>query len=313
MIPKKTYLITGFLGAGKTSFINQFLKHTSYKTCIIENEFGAISIDRLFLEQNTFQQIYEINDGCLCCSSHQEFFKVLQLFHNNPAEQLLIETSGIAQSGNLAFLFYNNAALQQAYRLLEIIVIVDAQNVLDQINQHPEIAHQIAHSSLVLINKTQDLVFEKIQKIQNLIKSLNPTALQFIRIPKLLEHIKNTVYISALTSQNIEIKNTVSHIQNYSNCMLEFESPFNISTLKLVLTRFIKFQSENTFRIKGVILDEQNKSYFLNTVYKDFQLKEIFFKENEKVSKVVIIGKNICPNSYKKLFEKALYRVIKSI
>ncbi|HPE77926.1 MAG TPA: GTP-binding protein, partial [Draconibacterium sp.] len=92
-------IITGFLGAGKTTFINQLLKQNSEtQFALVENEFGDVAIDTKLIKGVDASQMFELKQGCICCTISDEFELVLQeLAEKFPnVKHLLIETTGIA-------------------------------------------------------------------------------------------------------------------------------------------------------------------------------------------------------------------------
>jgi G3E family GTPase len=101
-------IITGFLGAGKTTFINQILKNNPDKQfALVENEFGDVSIDTKLIKGLDASQMFELKQGCICCTISDEYELVLlELAERFPnIEHLLIETTGIADPAPLSARF----------------------------------------------------------------------------------------------------------------------------------------------------------------------------------------------------------------
>jgi len=173
----KTTLLTGFLGAGKTTLLNELLQRENGKSnYVIENEFGKVSVDGALVKKN-YNQLFELNNGCICCSLDNELVEVLsQLIRSeNPPENLFIEASGVADAGMLASLFKRDDVMQ-FFDLQKIICLVDAENFEDRALEVPEIYRQLVAADLIVINKC-DLVQESYTLgLKKKIKQVNPFA-----------------------------------------------------------------------------------------------------------------------------------------
>lgn len=148
-------IVTGFLGSGKTTFINQLLKRNKdVKIALIENEFGEVSIDSKLLMDYRPERILELNNGCICCSIFNEFSLALQelVKSHDYLEQLIIETTGVADPGPVIEPFYHDRDLARLFELKGMVCLVDASNFPDQIGGFEQ-QKQVILSDLILINK----------------------------------------------------------------------------------------------------------------------------------------------------------------
>ena len=157
-------VLTGFLGSGKTTLLNKILdecKKNGEKVGIIENEFGAISIDTdLILGKD--EEIMEVKNGCMCCTVRRDLVRVLRTLieKGNPYDRLIIETSGVANPSPIAQTFYGLEDIYENFDLQGIVTVVDAKNILDQVKTEQVIKEQIAFADLLIMSKI-DLVDEK--------------------------------------------------------------------------------------------------------------------------------------------------------
>ena len=129
-------IVTGFLGAGKTTLINNLLmRNRNVKIGLIENEFGEISIDARLISDYKPESILELNNGCICCSIFNEFAMALQelVKKHDHLEQLIIETTGIADPGPIIEPFFQDNDLKRLFELSGTICLVDAKNFKKQI------------------------------------------------------------------------------------------------------------------------------------------------------------------------------------
>jgi G3E family GTPase len=172
-------IITGFLGAGKTTLLNQLIKQNEgRKLGIIENEFGEVPIDNELVIKAE-DGIFEMSNGCICCSLNEDLVPILTKFVNRKdrIEHLLIETTGIADPGPVANNFLADQSVKDAFRLDSIITLADARFIEQQLENQDEACKQVALADVVLINKA-DMVEDYLKDtVRNIIKKLNPNGM----------------------------------------------------------------------------------------------------------------------------------------
>ena len=128
----KVTIITGFLGAGKTTFINYLLKkYTDVEFALVENEFGNAAIDTKLIKGVDASRMFELKEGCICCTITDEYELVLQeLAERFPnVMHLLIETTGVADPASVIRPFFRDEKLQEIYSFRGTICLVDAVKI----------------------------------------------------------------------------------------------------------------------------------------------------------------------------------------
>lgn len=171
------YLITGFLGAGKTTFLNRIIKKfpKDKKLTILMNEFGEIGIDGKLVEGDDIDML-EISRGsifCVCVKT--DFIKGLyELAQKIQPDVLLIESTGVANPTDLKR-DLKLPIFRDRYELKEQFCVIDAAHFLDALGSYSALDKQIASSTVFVINKVDLVDSETIRKIKNEITRLHPS------------------------------------------------------------------------------------------------------------------------------------------
>lgn len=178
MKAKEVTLLTGFLGAGKTTVLNAIIagkKDTRF--AIIENEIGEESIDAGLIMKGE-DDIMELNNGCLCCTLNDNLYDLLNGLWARREEwdHLIIEATGIADPANIAHPFLTSDQVKRGFDLKRVICIVDAELVEDQLKERAEAIQQIAFSDIILLNKVEQVSASYVAELQAILKTINPFA-----------------------------------------------------------------------------------------------------------------------------------------
>jgi G3E family GTPase len=157
-------LVTGFLGSGKTTLINAALRAPELAhTLVIVNEFGEVGLDHsLFASSN--DAVLVLENGCLCCTVRGDLVATLVDLHQQRRakripefDNVVIETSGLAEPGPVLQAFLSEPNLDGLYRVASVLTLVDAVNFAGTLKEHDEALRQVAYADHVLISKI-DLV-----------------------------------------------------------------------------------------------------------------------------------------------------------
>lgn len=180
-------IVTGFLGAGKTTLVNYILKEqNNYKICVVENEFGEVAIDNDLVKDNIAakEDIITMDNGCVCCSVRGDLVRTFGMLVNRRKEFdcIIIETTGLADPSPIVFTFNSNALMQENYRIDSVVCLVDAKHVnihLDEVKPDGNIneaENQIAFSDRIILNKMDLVSKDELEDIEDRIKSMNSFA-----------------------------------------------------------------------------------------------------------------------------------------
>ena len=175
----KIDIISGFLGAGKTTLIKKLLAeaYQGEKLVLIENEFGEISIDGGFLKESGVQ-ISEMSSGCICCSLVGDFNKALkdvaEQFH---PDRILIEPSGVGKLSDVIVAVENTAAEAPDLKLNSFVTVADASKVKVYMKNFGEFYNnQIESAGTIVLSRTQKLSQEKLESAVAMLREKNPEA-----------------------------------------------------------------------------------------------------------------------------------------
>mgnify|MGYP001093971350 FL=1 len=175
----KIDIISGFLGAGKTTLIKKLLAeaYQGEKLVLIENEFGEISIDGGFLKESGVQ-ISEMSSGCICCSLVGDFNKALkdvaEQFH---PDRILIEPSGVGKLSDVIVAVENTAAEAPELKLNSFVTVADASKVKVYMKNFGEFYNnQIESAGTIVLSRTQKLSQEKLEAAAAMLREKNPEA-----------------------------------------------------------------------------------------------------------------------------------------
>lgn len=201
---KPVTLLTGYLGSGKTTVMNELLKNQQgRKIALIVNDMGSVNVDAKLLSQGNVTQMdakmIELQNGCICCTLRDEFMdQIEQLSKEKEIEAILVEASGISDPASIAdgFLQYQEMHKYSSVFLNSIVTVVDAdriyteflaeldtasQKISEEENQDDAdiinlVMDQIEFCNLILLNKCDLLNREQLDQVKRVIRQLQPEA-----------------------------------------------------------------------------------------------------------------------------------------
>ncbi|KAI8150131.1 cobalamin synthesis protein/P47K family protein [Fennellomyces sp. T-0311] len=173
-------VLTGFLGSGKTTLLNYILQaQHGKKVAVIENEFGEVAVDDKLVVVDAGQEIYETQNGCLCCKVRGDLVKILHelIEAKKPLDMVLIETTGMADPGPVVQTFFVDEKVQEAFRMDAIVTMVDAKHaelyLTEDTDHRAEAYQQIAFADVLLLNKIDLVQRSEREGIIRRIKEIN--------------------------------------------------------------------------------------------------------------------------------------------
>ena len=173
----KVLVISGFLGAGKTTFIKAMAQRTHKDFAVMENEYGEVNIDGDVLKDSSEKlNIWELTEGCICCSMKSDFAQsVLTIAGTVDPEYLIVEPTGV---GMLSKVMENLSKIQyEKIQLLSPVTIVDGRSYDHLSREYGEICiDQLKSAGTVLISKMESASREEMELLTDSIRQLSPAA-----------------------------------------------------------------------------------------------------------------------------------------
>lgn len=171
-------VLTGYLGAGKTTLLNRILTENHGKRyAVIVNEFGEIGIDNDLIVESD-EEIYEMNNGCICCTVRGDLIRVVEGLMRRPGrfDAIVVETTGLADPVPVAQTFFMDEDVRSKTRLDAVVALVDAKHLPLRLKDSREAEDQIAFADVVIINKVDLVTPEELRKIEATVRAINPGA-----------------------------------------------------------------------------------------------------------------------------------------
>jgi G3E family GTPase len=307
----KIYVITGFLGSGKTTFLNHFLKNNSNsKNLVIENEFGKINIDSKLITEK-IDEIIELTNGCICCSLDNELIEILAniIKKENKPNNIFIETTGIADTGNIIGIL-KSEEIKKFFDYKGCICIVDIENIENRLNETFETSKQIAVSDIIVINKINSIIAYYASNVKDLVKKINPFAHIFesfngsLNFNELENHLNNIHEFNLPTN----LKNTPLQSGHKINTVyFETSKRFDFGELTYALHVNFLLYPHQLFRLKGFVnTKKNNQRYLIQSTGNHISLTPVKNEEWILKSELVFIGIELKTETIQRILRPSL-------
>ena len=171
-------VLTGYLGSGKTTLLNRILSEDHGKRyAVIVNEFGEIGIDNDLIVESD-EEIYEMNNGCVCCTVRGDLIRVVEGLMRRPGrfDAIVVETTGLADPAPVAQTFFMDEDVRSKTKLDAVVALVDAKHLPLRLKDSSEAEDQIAFADVVVLNKTDLVTDEELRDVEAAVRAINPSA-----------------------------------------------------------------------------------------------------------------------------------------
>ena len=295
MISTPVTVITGFLGAGKTTLINRILREShGERLAVIENEFGAVGVDAEFLVTDKDETVIQLANGCLCCTVRGDLAKALDDLAQTSDmgafsfDRVLIETTGIADPGPIIQTFLAETALLTRFHLDGVVTVVDAVHGLGQLDRVENRA-QIAYADRMLLTKCdltepaeQDTLSERLSatnpRAQMLPVDLHRNDLR--EVLKLLFDARAYSFDYVAPDELVRMRSSLNllqaanpsgasarlrpagagmHTEDVVSCVFESEQALDLERLNVFLDAVVQRFGVRLWRCKGIVYAEHQR------------------------------------------------------
>ncbi|WP_339008125.1 GTP-binding protein [Fusobacterium animalis] len=285
----KILLVSGFLGAGKTTFIKELAKNINLEFVVLENEYADIGVDKDFLDEKNLN-VREMSEGCICCSMKGDFKSSIKRIYSeiNP-EYLVVEPTGV---GMLSSIIENIRDINNNdIEILSPITLIDITSFSEYLETFNNFfTDNLKNTGKVILTKLENSNYFEIENIKNEILKINNN-LEIITDDyrnfqkEWFGEILNKSIDNKIIDKNFSLKTHIN-LRTFSKENVNLKT---MDELGLLLNRLVNGDFGKIYRAKGIVKIDGYWGKF-NLVYKNFEMEPI---TDAKGTKIVIIGNNL--------------------
>lgn len=311
-------VVTGFLGAGKTTLINRILREEHGKAiAVIVNEFGEISIDGQLIVRDEQAELVEFNNGCLCCTVRGDLIETLERLQarHEKLDGILIETTGLADPAPVASTFFVADDVKKNIALDAFVTLVDAVNIETNLQQSTEAVEQVAFSDIILINKSDLVSPDQLKAVEARVRRLNPLA-RIHHTANAEIDISEVIGVGAFDLvQKLDVDpgflddHEHQHDPEVGSFILEESRPIDLNRFSIWLNEIVQTRGSDIFRTKGIF---HARGFKERVVFQSVRMlttmrPDRLWRDGElRYSQFVMIGRNLDREEFAEGFGKCV-------
>jgi len=310
-------VITGFLGAGKTTFVNYILKEQNeWKIMVLENEFGEVSIDDGLVAESldSPEDIITMDNGCVCCSVRGDLVRTLGQIakRRKDFDAILLETTGLADPSAIIYTIQTNTKLSDNYFIDSIVCLADAKHLNQHLDEKKpegainEALQQVAFADKILLNKTDLVTQEEKDALKKRLTKIN----QFASVIETERSRAPLEKILGLNSFNMESilnfdknffenqEESKHHPELVESVGIQFEGELHAQYFNMFMMELLRERATDMYRTKGLLSfhGQGDVKFVFQGVHEQINFgpaKEPWAAGEKKMNKFVFIGKNL--------------------
>jgi G3E family GTPase len=250
-------VVTGFLGAGKTTLIRRFLASAEGQgTAVIVNEFGAVGIDDALI-RGAAEQTILLGNGCLCCITRTDLQLALRALVIDRERgvvpnfaRVVIETSGLADPGPILQTFSTDRALGGEFHIDVMLTVIDAVNGEATLKSAAEARKQVILADSLIVSKSDLAAAAALDSLRRRLRQLNPRGGIDIAVGGALEPAR---FIAPATAERSGFVAEAEHSDGISSFVLERQQPVVWPAFSRAMETLIALRGGDLLRVKGIL------------------------------------------------------------
>lgn len=327
-------VVTGFLGAGKTTLVNYILKEqNNWKIAVLENEFGEVAIDDGLVAESLDapEDLITMDNGCVCCSVRGDLIRTLgQLSSQRKKfDAILLETTGLADPAPIVYTVQTNPKISEHYRIDSIICLADAKHITQHLDEKKpdgavnEALQQVAFADKILLNKVDLVTEEEKNALKERLATINKfaTVIETQRSRAPLEKILglNSFNMESILNYDPDFfadqeegkkEHRVDLVQSVG---VQFTGNLHAQWFNMFMMDLLKERAADLYRTKGLLSfhGQGNTKFVFQGVHEQINFgpaKEPWKEGEERINKFVFIGKGLDRKWLTKSLMECLYK-----
>ena len=308
-------VLTGFLGAGKTTLLNRILTERHGKRyAVIVNEFGEEGIDN-DLVVDADEEVFEMNNGCICCTVRGDLIRILSglMKRGDQFDAIVVETTGLADPAPVAQTFFVDQDVADRTRLDAIVTVADAVHLDAQLGEHHEAEEQVAFADVVLLNKTDLVEADRLERVEARIRKINPYT-KIIRTTHCVAPLDEVLGLNAFSLDRVlEVEpdfltseHDHDHDDDVTSVSFVSETPLDLDRFQQWFGQLLQQRGQDILRSKGILdFSGHGDRYVFQGVHMlmDGSPMGPWPEGRPRVSRVVFIGRDLENMGLKEGFE----------
>jgi G3E family GTPase len=310
-------VVTGFLGAGKTTLVNYILKEQKeWKICVLENEFGEVSIDDGLVAESMDapEDLITMDNGCVCCSVRGDLVRTLGQLTKRRKEfdAILLETTGLADPAPIVYTIQTNSKMNENYFIDSIVCLADAKHIQIHLDEKKpdgavnEAYQQVAFADKILLNKVDLVTKEEKDKLKERLAKINKFA-KTIETEKSRAPLGQILGLNSFNMESIlnydpdffesqeESKHNLELVQSVG---IQFTGELHAQWFNMFMMDLLRERAADFYRSKGLLSfhGQGDIKFVFQGVHEQINFgpaKEPWKAGEERINKFVFIGKGL--------------------
>jgi len=326
-------VITGFLGAGKTTLVNYILKEQNeWKICVLENEFGEVAIDDGLVAESLDapEDLITMDNGCVCCSVRGDLVRTLgQLAsRRKDFDAILLETTGLADPAPIVYTIQTNPKMSDNYRIDSIVCLADCKHLDAHLDEKKpdgavnEALQQVAFADKILLNKVDLVSKEDKEKLETRLRGINKFA-TVIETERSRAPLDKILGLNSFSMESIldydpgffdaEDTKPIHNLDSVQSVGIKFEGTLHAQWFNMFMMDLLRERAADLYRTKGLLSfhGQGDTKFVFQGVHEQINFgpaAKPWAAGETRINKFVFIGKDLNREELTKSLMECLYK-----